>query len=104
MIAVSIILGNPPAWVEAELKARKTAELVGSAGANSVLLRGRAEQADAILVAHNVLPCKSCCPCVVIWAGVLTSVSSSKYENFINSEICKKFRHLPIYPQTSETL
>ena len=46
--------------MEAELRGMKTAELVGSAGGNSVLLRGRAEQAAAITLAHCVLLCNAC--------------------------------------------
>jgi hypothetical protein len=37
--------------------------------------------------------------CVMIPAGVLTSVSSSKYENFISILTFKIFGYLPIYPQ-----
>ena len=60
LTVVSITLGRAHAWAEAVLRGMKTAVLVGSAGANAVLHRGRAEQAAAITVAHCVLFCNAC--------------------------------------------
>jgi len=62
MIAVSIILGNPPAWVEAELKARKTAELVGQCWSKCCSPQREGSAAAAAMMTHCVLLCNAYSP------------------------------------------